>query len=151
MLLREYKPADCAEMARLFYDTVHTVNLRDYTPEQVNAWATEKVDLAAWDASFRAHKTVIAEQNGEIIGFGDLDVKAGYLDRLYVHKDHQNEGVAAAICDALESVAETKTVTTHASLTAKGFFQKRDYAAIKEQQVERYGVWLMNFVMIKTI
>lgn len=29
--------------------------------------------------------------------------------------------------------------------------QKRDYAAIKEQQVERYGVWLTNFVMIKTI
>ena len=151
MRLREYKPADCAEMARLFYDTVHTVNLRDYTPEQVNAWATGQVDLAAWDASFRAHKTVIAEQNGEIIGFGDLDVKAGYLDRLYVHKDHQNEGVAAAICDALESADETKTVTTHASLTAKGFFKKRGYAAIKEQQVERYGVRLTNFVMIKTI
>ena len=64
MRLREYKPADCAEMARLFYDTVHTVNLRDYTPEQVNVWATGQVDLAAWDASFRAHKTVIAEQNG---------------------------------------------------------------------------------------
>lgn len=151
MRLREYKPADCAEMARLFYDTVHTVNLRDYTPEQVNAWATGQVDLAAWDASFRAHKTVIAEQNGEIIGFGDLNVKAGYLDRLYVHKDHQNEGVAAAICDALESATETKTVTTHASLTAKGFFKKRGYAAIKEQQVERYGVWLTNFVMVKII
>ena len=109
------------------------------------------MDLAAWDASFRAHKTVIAEQNGEIIGFGDLDVKAGYLDRLYVRKDHQNEGVAAAICNALESAAETKTVTTHASLTAKGFFKKRGYAAIKEQQVERYGVRLTNFVMIKTI
>jgi len=36
-------------------------------------------------------------------------------------------------------------------LTAKGFFQKRGYAAIKEQQAERYGVWLTNFVMIKTI
>ena len=43
MRLREYKPADCAEMARLFYDTVHTVNLRDYTPEQVNAWVTAKL------------------------------------------------------------------------------------------------------------
>lgn len=134
MRLREYKPADCAEMARLFYDTVHTVNLRDYTPEQVNAWATGQVDLAAWDISFRAHKTVIAEQNGEIIGFGDLDVKAGYLDRLYVHKDHQNEGVATAICNALESVAETKTVTTHASITAKGFFQNAPMRPLKNSK-----------------
>lgn len=151
MLLREYKPADCAEMARLFYDTVHTVNLRDYTPEQTDAWATGQVDLAAWDASFRAHKTVIAEQNGEIIGFGDLDAEAGYLDRLYIHKDHQNEGAATAICDALESAAKTQTVTTHASITAKGFFQKRGYVVVKEQQVERYGVLLTNFVMIKTL
>ena len=151
MLLREYKPADCAEMARLFYDTVHSVNLRDYTPEQVNAWATGQVDLTAWDASFRAHNTVIAEQNGEIVGFGDLDVGAGYLDRLYVHKDYQNEGVAAAICDALESAAETKTVMTHASLTAKGFFLKRGYAVVKEQQIERCGVRLTNFVMIKLL
>lgn len=151
MLLREYKTADCAEMARLFYDTVHSVNLRDYTPEQANAWATGQVDFIEWDASFRIHKTVIAEQNGEIIGFGDLDVKAGYLDRLYVHKNHQSEGIATAICDALESAAETKTVTTHASLTAKGFFEKRGYTVVKEQQVERRGVWLTNFVMIKIL
>ena len=33
MLLRAYRPGDCREMAALFYDTVHTVNARDYTPE----------------------------------------------------------------------------------------------------------------------
>ena len=30
--LRPYRPADCASLAALFYDTVHTVNAKDYTP-----------------------------------------------------------------------------------------------------------------------
>ena len=59
------------------------------------------MDLKAWDASFRAHKTIIAVKNGEIVGFGDMD-ETGYLDRLYVHKDYQGQGIASAICDELE-------------------------------------------------
>ena len=91
MNLREYKPSDCAQLAELFYQTVHSVNAKDYTQEQRNAWATGKVDLAQWDASFREHKTIDAVENSTIVGFGDMD-SSGYLDRLYVHKDYQRRG-----------------------------------------------------------
>ena len=46
MKLRLYRSEDCSALARLFYDTVHTVNTRDYTPEQLDAWADGQVDLA---------------------------------------------------------------------------------------------------------
>ncbi len=55
-----------------------------------------------------------------IVGFGDID-KCGYLDRLYVHKDHQQKGIATAICDVLEQ-AVTENIITHASITAKAVF-----------------------------
>ncbi len=58
MQLREYQPSDCAQMAELFYQTVHSVNAKDYTKEQLDAWATGEVDLQAWDKSFRAHETI---------------------------------------------------------------------------------------------
>ena len=90
MNLREYKPSDCAQLAELFYQTAHSVNAKDYTQEQRNAWATGKVDLAQWDASFREHKTIDAVENSTIVGFGDMD-SSGYLDRLYVHKDYQGD------------------------------------------------------------
>ena len=61
MNLREYKPSDCAQLAELFYQTVHSVNAMDYTQEQRNAWATGQVDLAQWDASLREHKTVVRQ------------------------------------------------------------------------------------------
>ena len=90
MQLREYTPSDCAQMAELFYQTVHSVNAKDYTQEQLDAWATGEVDLQALDESFQAHKTDIAVENDDIIGFGDMD-ESGYLDRLYVHKDYQGQ------------------------------------------------------------
>ena len=74
----------------------------------------------------------------------------GYFDRLYVHKDYQRKGVATAICDRLERAAQGKIVT-HASVTAKPFFEKRGYRVIRKQQVFRRGIVLVNFVMEKDI
>lgn len=146
MLLRAYRPGDCREMAALFYDTVHTVNARDYTPEQLDAWAGGPVDLDAWDRSFRAHTTLVAVADGRIVGFGDI-AGDGYLDRLYVHKDWQGRGVATALCNRLEA-AVPGPVTTHASITARPFLERRGYRVVRPQQVERRVVLLTNYVMV---
>ena len=146
--IRPYASGDCEAMAQLFYETVHTVNARDYAPEQLDAWATGEVDLRAWDGSFRAHHTLVAEAEGQIVGFADMD-KAGYLDRLYVHRDFQGQGIATALCEALERACPSLRYTTHASITALPFFTARGYRVVREQLVERRGVWLTNFVMEK--
>ena len=148
MQLRKYQPSDCAQLAELFYQTVHSVNAKDYTQEQLDAWATGELDLQAWDESFRAHRTIVATENGGIVGFGDMD-GSGYLDRLYVHKDYQGQGIAPAICDELERFVAGKTFTTHASITAKPFFLHRGYCVVRKQKVIRRGIALTNFVMEK--
>lgn len=71
----------------------------------------------------------------------------GYLDRLYVHKDHQGIGIATALCEKLEASVESATVTTHAFITARPFFEDRGYVVKKEQQ----GILLANYVMEKQI
>lgn len=147
MIIREYHPTDCKELTELFYDTVHTINAADYTQEQLNAWAAGNVDLEKWNRSLSESYSLVAVKNNLIIGFGNID-KTGYLDRLYVHKDYQGKGVATAICNQLEEAVEGK-IFTHASITAKPFFEKRGYRVIKEQQVERKGIVLKNFVMEK--
>ncbi|QDW72974.1 GNAT family N-acetyltransferase [Lachnospiraceae bacterium KGMB03038] len=156
MILRAYRPSDCEEAAKLFYETVHAVNARDYTKEQLNAWASENIDLRKWDQSFQDHYSLVAvetrmAEEGKILGFGDMD-ETGYLDRLYVHKDHQRQGIAAMLCDRLEAYAWKKgagSVITHASVTAKPFFEKRGYRVVREQQVSRQGILLTNYVMEK--
>lgn len=153
MNIRKYKSEDCREMAKLFYDTVHKVNIKDYSKAQVNVWATGNIDISSWDKSFLDHNTIIAEENGVIVGFGDMDSN-GYLDRLYVHKDHQGKGIATWIVHILESKAGTANIssfTTHASITAKPFFEKCGYKAISKNRVVRDGVELINFMMKKIV
>lgn len=147
MLLRPYCSEDCPALADLFYQTVHTVNARDYSPSQLDAWADGHADLAAWDRSLSRHHTLVAVLDGRIVGFADM-ADNGYLDRLYVHKDYQGQGIATALCDALEQ-AVPGPYETHASLTARPFFAHRGYQVVKEQQVERKGILLTNFVMRK--
>lgn len=39
-IIRSYRSTDVEEMAQLFYHTVHHVNAADYTPGQLQAWAS---------------------------------------------------------------------------------------------------------------
>ena len=74
-----------------------------------------------WNNSFLEHYTLVALENNAIVGFGDID-NTGYLDRLFVHKDYQSQGIATALCDRLE--AGFDKVTTHASITASDYFRR---------------------------
>lgn len=148
MILRKYEAYDCQHLTELFYNTVHSVNAKDYTEEQLNAWTTGHMDLEVWNTSLSKHYSLVAVENDTITGFADMDA-AGYLDRLYVHKDCQGRGIASALCDALETIVNTSKFTTHASITARPFFEKRGYKVIAEQEVDRTGVVLKNYCMKK--
>ena len=148
MFLRMYNTSDCEFLAELFYQTVHNVNAKDYTKEQLDVWATGNVNFNEWDKSFLEHFTIVAIKNESIVGFGDID-KTGYLDRLFVHKVYQKQGIASAICDELEQRVNANKIITHASITAKTFFEQRGYIVIKGQQVIRNGISLTNYVMEK--
>lgn len=154
MHLRSYKNSDCKTLYELFLDTVHAVNVKDYSKAQLDAWAplddmsSRVAILDNWNTSFLLHHTVVAVENNLIVGFGDISTD-GYLDRLFVHKDYQRQGIATALCNDLENFVAGKKITTHASITAKPFFLMRGYKLVKEQTVIRQGVMLTNFLMEK--
>lgn len=139
MILRKYKSDDCLKLLKLFYDTVRTVNKKDYNDEQLSVWAPDNYieeKYNTWQKSLSENFTVIAEKNGDIVGFGDIE-KNGYLNRLFVHKNYQSRGIASSIVKELENYAEKiciRTIITEASTTAKPFFEKIGYSLIKEQQ-----------------
>lgn len=149
MKIREYRSEDCPQLVALFRQSVHTVCVNDYSAQQLAAWAPDCVDPQAWDRVLRASWTLVAEYDGLIVGFGNMEA-TGYLDRLYVHRDFQRRGIANALCGRLEERFVGQTCTTHASITALPFFLRRGYRILREQEVARCGVTLRNYVMEKS-
>lgn len=156
MRIRKYNDSDINEIVNLFYETVHSVNKRDYTKKQLNAWAlkSELEDkLKSWNKSFNTNITYVVEIRSDIVGFSDM-THSGYIDRLYTHKDFQGKGIATMLLNKLESIAMSVGISeiyTAASVTAKSFFEKNGYGIIMQQNVEQNGVFLSNFKMHKSM
>ena len=153
MFIRKFQSTDFPHILSLFYDTVHTVNARDYTPEQLDVWAPTQVDEQRWRGLLDNNIVYVAESQGIIVGFGDL-TNEGYVTRLFVHKDFQSQGVGAALLQQLEDEAHRLGIhelVTEASITAKPFFEKHGFVVVKLQTVGRRGVKLQNYVMKKVL
>ena len=68
----------------------------------MEAWAAGEADLLTRDSWFQRLYTLVAEAGGRIVGYGNVE-DTGYLDHLFVRWDCQGQGIAAALCDALEA------------------------------------------------
>lgn len=152
--LRKVRCADLAELVALFKETVHTVNATDYTPEQLAVWAPSHVHHrdARWQTMLD-NIAFVAEVEGAIAGFIDMTID-GYLDRLFVHKAYQRQGIASALIKHLEQTAIQQGIThftTEASITAKPFFERAGYHVVKAQEKEVNGVCLRNYLMEKYV
>ncbi len=147
MKIRKYKVEDCDTVSKLFFETVHSVNAKDYTDEQLFAWASSVEDLKnrRYDA-LSEQCTLVADIDGKVVGFASID-RSGELDLLFVHKDFQGQGIATALCNKLEE--DFDIITSYASITAKQFFENRGYFIDKKQEVKRVGVKLINYKMKK--
>ena len=149
--IRAYQPVDNEQLTALFFDTVHAVTVGDYTAAQRDVWAPVGIDAEKWCKPFCKDYVLVAVKNGEIVGFATL-TETGCLDRLYVHKDHQRQGIATLLSEKIESHAQKNNIqelSADVSITAKPFFIKQGYQLLCENIVERDGERLRNYKMKK--
>jgi putative acetyltransferase len=152
ILLRRFREDDLPTLIELFRDTVRRVNVRDYTPEQVQAWAPDEIDRTKW-RSFEGRFAIVAEFDGRIVGFADLEAN-GHLDRFFVHAETQSRGVGRAMLQ--EVVAESRRLSlprifAEVSVTARPFFERCGFVMLAEQTVEVRGQLLRNYRMERTL
>jgi len=151
--IRDYEQADAPAIARLFYETVRSVNRADYSDEQLQAWAPAIPDAGEWHDRMAGRKTLVAEEDGEVVGFCELE-EDGHLDMFYLRKDVVGRGIGRLLYEATEQAArgwDLGRVFTEASVTARPFFERWGFRVVREQTVERRGVDLTNFAMEKPL
>lgn len=155
IVIKSFDDADTQPLVNLFYNTVHTVNKKDYTHDQLEAWipAGDK-DLAAWTIRFKHANTRVAWKNKIRIGFGNLEKEGTAIGMLYVHKDWQGIGIGTVLLAALEKALVQRGIITaiaEVSLTARPFFERKGYYWTKDNRKMKNGIELPNFIMKKEL
>ena len=153
MQVRAFRPDDAVTLLVLFRDTVRRVNARDYSPEQVSAWASDEIRETDWAGRFAGKFVVVAETAERLVGFAELEPD-GHVDRFYVSADHQRRGGGRALLDALVAEARcagTPRLYTEASITARPFFESQGFVVLSPQSVVCRGVEFLNFRMSRQL
>lgn len=133
--IRPARAADAPAAARLYYETVHRVNSRDYRPDQLAAWAPRVHPPAFWRRRWRVCRTFVAELPGGIAGFAELG-RHGQVDCFYVGHALQGQGVGAALMGRLIAAARrdgTPRLRAGVSLTAAPFFRRMGFRVLRRQ------------------
>jgi putative acetyltransferase len=86
MQIRNYARSDAPAIVRLFYETVHAINSRDYSAEQLHAWAPEVPSAAIWHSRMMRRCTLVAEEDDETVAFAELEPD-GHLHMFYCRND----------------------------------------------------------------
>lgn len=150
MILAPFQTAlDATGTLEVFLRAIRETASADYTPEQIAAWAPIDIDPAEWQDRRATSRTCVARDGGRVIGFTDVD-DSGYIDMLFVEPEHARRGVASALMGWVFEVAarqETRVLTTHASITARPFFESRGFRVENEQHPVLRGVVMTNFLM----
>src|SRR5687767_8238260 len=100
MSIREASSYDAKELQELYLGTITTVNAKDYTSEQIKAWASTANKIEPLTKKITEQHFYVAEEDNQIIGFASLE-NSGHLDMMYVHKDFQNKGIATHLLNRI--------------------------------------------------
>lgn len=150
---RPYQPSDLPRVIETYTTSIRALAAQFYSPEQLAAWAPLTQDQARWRERLATLHTVVAEADGLIAGFASY-TDAGYLDFLFTHPAFARRGVASRLYHSVESALTAlgaAKITTHASLSARPFFDRQGFQVDAEETVECRGTHLRRFAMHKAL
>jgi putative acetyltransferase len=151
--MRLSKLNDLPEMQKMFVDTISTICIDDYTPEQIKVWTSSIENIQRWIDKLTSQYFLIAELDNKIVGYASLE-NNDYVDFLYVHKDFQRQGIADRLYTEIENEAIKRKVTiltSDVSETARRFFEKKGFKTIAPQTNIIKNVEIVNYKMTKQL
>jgi putative acetyltransferase len=153
MNIRDFRIGDEATLYHVLHSAVHRVAARDYTPEQLNAWAPPEPEHEAWMLKMRALRPFVAEIDGVIAGYADLQ-PSGYIVHFFVSADFPRRGVGRMLMDRIHEKAShlgVTALTSDVSRTAQPFFTHFGFEIVEQRFPVRQGVTIPNALMRKTL
>lgn len=153
MMIRQFITGDEIALFRVFFSAVHKIASRDYTAEQVNAWAPTDIDQQLWAAHMRNLRPFVVEIDKEIVGYADLQPD-GYIDHFFVSGAYARQGAGTLLMKRIHEEARRlglKQLTSNVSKTAEPFFIRQGFEVVERKSPVLRGVVLQNAFMRKNL
>lgn len=151
--VRPFTRGDSHATLELFLRAIRETAAPDYSPEQIEAWASDDIDSAEWLDRRAQQNTAVALADGVVAGFADVDA-AGYIDMMFVDPRFARRGVATQLFYWILMTARrdaAQNLTTNASITARPFFEAHGFLVTRERQTVVRGVALTNYAMNRAV
>ena len=135
LLIRRHQEGEEPALFEVYYSAVHLIASRDYSPVQIQAWAPRDLDPALWERRILGIKPFVAELDGQIVGYADLQSN-GYIDHFFVSGNHPRRGIGAMLMKHLINEATAQglpEMTADVSRTAQPFFQKFGFEVVEQR------------------
>lgn len=153
MEIRRFRNGDESALFRVFFSAIHDVASRDYTREQIQAWAPADMDPALWTTRMREMRPFVVEVEGAIAGYADLQ-PTGYIDHFFVSGTCQRKGIGVLLMNRIHEEARRlgiSELTSDVSKTAEPFFLRHGFQVVKRGLPIIRGVTLANALMRKEL
>lgn len=125
-----------------------------YPPPVIDTWCASAAP-AALPLLVQAGGAVVAEEEGQVVGYAVLNLHTGEIDAAFVEPSHQGRGIALQLLQQLESMAQVRGLARlflSASLNAVAFYQRAGFVALREEVYpHRSGVGIKSVFMEKRL
>ena len=96
MHIREFQLGDEAGLYTVFLSAIHELASKDYSPEQIEAWAPASFNPELWAKRMQGIRPFVVESHGKRVAYADVQ-PTGYIDhclwpvRSHRHRHHAHE------------------------------------------------------------
>lgn len=153
MRIRAFRVDDAPDLHAVFFSAIHGIAVKDYTREQVNAWAPVSVDPVLWADRMRGIAPFVVEADGKPIAYADIQ-PSGYIDHFFVSALFARRGVGSLLMQRLHDEAAAKGIrvlTSNVSRTAQPLFQRWEFSIVEERRPVVRGIVIPNALMKKEL
>lgn len=152
--VRSYQPEDAALLAEIFMRAITEIGPKDYSPDQVAAWAARAPSADDLHSKMGDGRTrlVALDRNGPV-AFCDLE-DDGHIDLLYCAPEAAGRGASRHLYVQIEAYGRGQGLSrfyTEASAMARRFFLRQGFQEIGRRDFLIGDTKIHNFAMEKTL
>lgn len=153
MQIRAFREGDEGELFKIFHSSIHGLAGKDYSEEQIKAWAPKNLDQDVWLNRMQGISPFVVEYEGRLVAYADFQ-PSGYIDHFFVAEQFARKGIGSILMQHLHLIASERGIpelSSDVSRTAQPFFARFGFEVVEQRNPVIRGVVVPNALMHKPL